>query len=81
MAFSLGELGSLSSGLMVPAVDDDLLAELDLRLYLELGHIVGLFAGALLKAMAVGRGKYFGSKISHCFCDVQSRCWSVGSKG
>ena len=66
---------------MTPAVDDDLLAELDLLLYLELGHMVGLFAGALLKAMAVGTGKYFGSERSHCFCDVISRCWFVGSKG
>ena len=65
----------------MPAVDDDLLTELGLLLYLELGHIVVLFAGALLKSMAVGTGKYFGSERSHCFCDVQSRCWSVGSKG
>ena len=39
---------------LVPAVDDDLLT--------ELGHIVVLFSGALLKAMAVGTGKYFGSE-------------------
>ena len=62
------------------SVDDDLLAELDLLLYLELGHIVGLFAGALLKAMAVGTGKYFGSERSHCFCDVRSRCGLLGQR-
>ena len=49
------------------AVDDDLLTELGLLLYLELGHIVVLFAGALLKAMAVGTGKYFGSENKSLF--------------
>jgi hypothetical protein len=46
---------------LVPAVDDDLLT--------ELGHIVVLFSGALLKAMAVGTGKYFGSEKKPLFCD------------
>ena len=36
------------------AVDDDLLT--------ELGHIVVLFSGTLLKAMAVRTGKYFGTE-------------------
>ena len=51
----------------MPAVDDDLLTELGLLLYLELGHIVVLFSGALLKAMAVGTGKYFGSEKKPLF--------------
>ena len=49
----------------MPAVDDDLLT--------ELGHIVVLFSGALLKAMAVGTGKYFGSEKKPLLDSLLSR--------